>query len=114
MCEFHARKSIRADDFLEKCAWHPICFEIGLSERVWAAIAEWISMKTLLRDIATGLYFKGPDNWTGNAAEARDFKAIDRAIEFIHTWNLDGVELAFFFRGSNDVTSVPVEKIVEI
>jgi hypothetical protein len=71
-------------------------------------------MRTLLRDITTGLYFQGPDKWTGNAAEARDFKAIDRAIEFVRTWKLDGVELAFFFRGSEDVTSVPVERIVEI
>ena len=71
-------------------------------------------MKTLLRDITTGLYFQGPDKWTGDAAEAHNFKAIDRAIEFVRTWKLDGVELAFFFRGSNDVTSVPVEDIVEI
>ena len=71
-------------------------------------------MKTLLRDIATGLYFQGPDKWTGNAAEARDFKAIDRAIDFIQTWKLDGVELAFSFRDSDEVTSVPVERIVEI
>lgn len=71
-------------------------------------------MKTLLRNTTTGLYFEGPDKWTGNAAKARDFKAIDRAIEFIETWKLDGVELAFFFRSSNEVTSVPVERIVEI
>ena len=71
-------------------------------------------MKTLLRNTTTGLYFKGPDKWTGNAAEGRDFKAIDRAIEFIERWKLDGVELAFFFRGSNAVTSIPVERIVEI
>jgi hypothetical protein len=71
-------------------------------------------MKTLLRDVTTGLYFQGPGKWTGNAADARDFKAIDRAIEFVQTWKLDGVELAFFFRGTNDVTSVPVERIVEI
>jgi len=71
-------------------------------------------MKTLLRDISTGLYFQGPDLWTGNAADARDFKAIDRAIDFIHTWKLNGVELAFFFRGSDDITSVPVERFVEI
>jgi len=79
-----------------------------------SAIAERMCMKTLLRDVATGLYFQGPDQWTGNTDEARDFKRIDRAIEFIQTWKLDGVELAFSFRGSNDVTSVPVERIVEI
>lgn len=76
--------------------------------------AEWVSMKTLLRNIDTGLYFQGPDKWTGNPAEARDFKAIDRAVEFIRTWKLDGCEVAFAFRGSSQVTSVPVERIVEI
>jgi hypothetical protein len=79
-----------------------------------SAIAERMSMKTLLRNIQTGLYFQGPDQWTGNPAEARDFKAIDRAVEFIRTWKLDGCEVAFAFRGSSEVTSVPVERIVEI
>jgi len=73
-----------------------------------------MSMKTLLRNVATGLYFQGPDKWTGDAADARDFKAIDRAIDFIRTWKLDGVELAFAFRGTNQVTFVRVEEIVEI
>lgn len=79
-----------------------------------SAIAERLSMKTLLRNISSGLYFQGPDKWTGNPAEARDFKAIDRAVEFIRTWKLDGCEVAFAFRGSSEVTSVPVERIVEI
>jgi hypothetical protein len=92
----------------------PLLLEIQLSDVFGSAIAERMCMKTLLRDIATGLYFQGPDKWTGNASEARDFKAIDRAVEFVRTWKLDGVEVAFFFRGSNDVTSMPVEKIVEI
>jgi hypothetical protein len=73
-----------------------------------------MSMKTLLRNMATGLYFQGPDQWTGNAAEARDFKAIDRAIEFVRTWKLDGVEVAFAFRGTNQITFVPVDRLVEI
>ena len=79
-----------------------------------SANAGWMRMKTLLRDVTTGLYFQGPDRWTGNPAEARDFKAIDRAVEFVRQWKLDGVELAFAFRGSNHVKSVPVEGIVEI
>lgn len=92
----------------------PHLLEIRLSDVFGSAIAERMCMKTLLRDIATGLFFQGPDKWTGNAAEARDFKAIDRAVEFVQTWKLDGVEVAFFFRGSNDVKTMPVEKIVEI
>jgi hypothetical protein len=68
-------------------------------------------MRTLLRNKATGLYFQGPDQWTSDPSEARDFKMIDRAIEFIETWSLRDMELAFAFRGYNHVTGVPIEKI---
>jgi hypothetical protein len=68
-------------------------------------------MKTLLRNKATGLYFQGPDKWTSDPAQARDFKMIDRAITFIETWSLRDMELAFAFRDYNDVTGVPIEKM---
>ena len=68
-------------------------------------------MRTLLRNTATGLYFQGPDKWTSDPAQARDFKMIDRAIQFIETWSLRDMELAFSFRGYSQVTGVPVEKI---
>ena len=68
-------------------------------------------MKTLLRNRMTGLYFQGPDQWTSDPAVARDFKLIDRALEFIETWRLKDMELAFAFRGVKHVTGVPPEKI---
>jgi hypothetical protein len=68
-------------------------------------------MRTLLRNTATGLYFQGPDKWTSDPAQARDFKMIDRAIEFIETWSLRDMELAFAFRNYSDVTGVPIEKM---
>jgi hypothetical protein len=68
-------------------------------------------MRTLLRNTATGLYFQGPDQWTSDPAAALDFKMIDRAINFIQTWSLKDMELAFAFRGANNVTAVPPEKI---
>jgi len=66
-------------------------------------------MKTLLRKIPTGLYFQGPDQWTTNPIDARDFQSIDRALEFVRTWKLQEVELAFAF-GDQQVTAVPLEK----
>jgi hypothetical protein len=36
---------------------------------------------------------------------------IDRAVEFIETFRLRDMELAFAFRGHKDVNGVPVEKI---
>jgi hypothetical protein len=68
-------------------------------------------MKTLLRNRVTGLYFQGPDRWTTDPAIARDFKLIDRALEFIDTWRLKDMELAFAFQGAKKVTGVPPEKI---
>ena len=58
-------------------------------------------MRTLLRNTATGLFFQGPDKWTTDPAEALDFKMIDRALEFVETWSLKDMELAFAFRGAH-------------
>jgi hypothetical protein len=68
-------------------------------------------MRTLLRNTATGLYFQGPDRWTSNPTEAHDFKMIDRALDFIETWRLRDMELAFGFKNARAVTGVPLEKI---
>ncbi len=68
-------------------------------------------MKTLLRNTVTGLYFQGPDRWTSDPAAARDFKLIDRALNFVETWRLKNMELAFAFRDAKRVTGVPIEKM---
>jgi hypothetical protein len=68
-------------------------------------------MRTLLRNTATGLYFEGPDRWTSNPAQAHDFKMIDRALNFIETWRLRDMELAFAFKNARPVTGVPLAKI---
>jgi hypothetical protein len=68
-------------------------------------------MRTLLRNTATGLYFQAPDRWTTDPGQARDFKMIDRALDFIETWRLKNMELAFAFRDYHQVTGVPIEKI---
>ena len=68
-------------------------------------------MRTLLRNTATGLFFQGPDQWTSDPAKALDFKMIDRALDFIETWSLKDMELAFAFRGAHNVTAVPPEKV---
>ncbi len=68
-------------------------------------------MRTLLRKISTGLFFKGPDQWTPNPAEARDFRMIDRALEFVDRWRLNDVEVAFAFRDREEITGVPPDKI---
>ena len=70
-----------------------------------------VYMRTLLRKIPSGLYFQGPDRWTSNPVDGLNFKSIDRALQFIETWGLKDVELAFAFNGPNSVTRVPLDKI---
>jgi hypothetical protein len=67
-------------------------------------------MKTLLRRVSTGLYFQSAGRWTSEPADAHNFKSIDRALEFIQTWKLRGVELAFAFTNSKNVKGVPVDE----
>jgi len=66
-------------------------------------------MRTLLRSIPTGLYFQGPDKWTENPADAMDFKSIDRALNFVQTWALKEMELAFAFTQLNTVKGVALD-----
>ena len=67
-------------------------------------------MRTLLRKIPSGLYFRGPDQWTSDPADAFNFKTIDHALEFVAKWTLQDVELAFAFKEAQSVTGVPLEK----
>jgi len=68
-------------------------------------------MRTLLRKVSTGLYFQGPDQWTGNPAQAHNFKMIDHALNFVEKWHLQDMELAFAFEDFGEVTTVPIDKM---
>ena len=50
-------------------------------------------MKTLLRNISTGFYFQGRDNWTAFADKALDFKSTERVIRFVRDTAVDTMEL---------------------
>ncbi|MCX6884177.1 MAG: hypothetical protein WCR20_02000 [Verrucomicrobiota bacterium] len=70
-------------------------------------------MKTILKDLSTGLFFKGPDEWTVNPAEARDFKLIDRALEFIREFRLQETRVVFSFRDHQEIVTVPPDRLSE-
>ncbi len=67
-------------------------------------------MKTLLRHTRTGLYFQAAEKWTDQPSRAYDFRFIDRAMQFVETWELQDVELAFAFEDPESVTTVSLEK----
>jgi len=68
-------------------------------------------MRTLLRKTSTGLFFQGPGRWTDDPSAAFNFRSIDRALNFVRTWNLQEMELAFGFQGQPAVRRVPMEKL---
>jgi hypothetical protein len=67
-------------------------------------------MRTLLRNTVTNLYFLCPDKWTDDPARAFDFRFIDRALDYVHTWQLEEVELAFAFDDTAQVTVVSLKQ----
>jgi hypothetical protein len=67
-------------------------------------------MRTLLRRVSSGLYFQAADQWTPDADQAHNFRSIDRALEFVRTWKLRGVELAFAFRDTDTITTASLER----
>ena len=67
-------------------------------------------MRTLLRHTRTGLYFQGPEKWTEQRSRAYDFRFIDRARDYVQTWELKEIELAFAFDDAEVVRAVPLER----
>jgi len=61
-------------------------------------------MKVLLQDKKTGLFFVSEGSWTGERAEARDFKTSASAIWTAQQYNLQNAAVVFAFgSASNDV-----------
>ena len=55
------------------------------------------TMKTLLRDIATGQYCQSLDKWTSDRDDAHDFGLIAKAMKFARKARLPGLELILSF-----------------
>ncbi len=68
-------------------------------------------MKTLLRNVPTGLYVQSPESWTGNPDEALDFKTMGEAIRFVEQAGLRKMELAFVSPQLCRLTEVPLESL---
>jgi hypothetical protein len=67
-------------------------------------------MRTLLRHTRTGQFFQAPEKWTENPALAYDFRFIDLAAQYVKTWELKDVELAFSFYNVDSVTTAPLQQ----
>ena len=65
-------------------------------------------MRTLLRNVPTGLYVQSAEVWTGNPDEAFDFKTMSQAIRFVEQAGLRKMELAFVTPRLCRFTEVPL------
>jgi hypothetical protein len=68
-------------------------------------------MRTLLRNVPTGLYVQSAENWTGNPDEALDFKTMSQAIRFAEKAGLRKMELAFVSPHLCGLTEIPLEEL---
>jgi len=68
-------------------------------------------MRTLLRNVPTGLYVQSAEAWTGNPDEAFDFKTMNQAIRFVEQTGLRKMELAFESPELSRLTKVPLEMV---
>jgi hypothetical protein len=66
-------------------------------------------MRTLLRNVPTGLYVQSAEAWTGNPDEAFDFKTMSQAIRFVERTGLRKMELAFVSPQLCRLTEVPLD-----
>lgn len=68
-------------------------------------------MRTLLRNVPTGLYVESTETWTGNPEKAFDFKTMGQAICFVEKAGLRKMELAFVSPQLCRLTEVPLEML---
>ncbi len=68
-------------------------------------------MRTLLRRIAGQTYFQSPEHWTPHIDEARDFKSMNEAIDFVENAGYRNMEVAFLFENPRRESSVRVDTL---
>ena len=67
-------------------------------------------MKTILRNLASGLYFQGGASWTENADDAFHYHNLEDALEAVHSSSMAGLELnALLFDDPRYTLRVPLD-----
>ena len=56
-------------------------------------------MKTVLKDVKTGLLFRNMDEWTSDLEQAAGFRDTLTALKFCQRNNLDGAAIVHIFGG---------------
>jgi hypothetical protein len=67
-------------------------------------------MRVLLRNIETGLFFQGPEQWTARPKLARDFEHGTDAIKFVYDSGLKDMELLLAFEDGHPDICLPLQR----
>jgi len=65
-------------------------------------------MRVLLRDVRTGLYFSGAQNWTAEAEKAQSFKHSAEAMNLAREHCVENAEVVLAFEESAYAVALPL------
>ena len=66
-------------------------------------------MRTFLRHMATGHYFRSPQNWTLDRDDAFDFGIVSKAMKVAHKLHMRDLELVLSLDDATQVATTPFE-----
>jgi hypothetical protein len=69
-------------------------------------IRSQLTMKILLRNTRTGLFYVGPDRWTENDPEAFNFEKTDQALDAVREGKMQSIEVLMKFE--NPAFEIPL------
>ena len=65
-------------------------------------------MEILLRDRQTRLYYSNLQQWTGDPAQAHNFKQSSHAIQYACSRSLADAEVVYYFGDGRESISLPI------
>jgi hypothetical protein len=69
-------------------------------------------MKTFLRHVATGHYFRSPAKWTLDREDAHDFGLVSKALKTAHKLRIRDLELELSLDNPEQVITTPFAKFL--
>jgi hypothetical protein len=69
-------------------------------------------MRTFLRHVATGHYFRSPEKWTLDREDAHDFGFISKALKTAHKLQIRDLELEFSLDNPEQVITTPFARFL--
>lgn len=69
-------------------------------------------MRTFLRHIATGHYFRAPERWTLDRDDAYDFEFVGKAMKTAHKLHIRDLELVLAFEDPAEAAATPFTKFL--